>query len=300
MRIFVRRLLILCVIGGGLVMGGEVRAQSPCVGLEGCLKDLKSQDASKKSGAIFMLGNLKDKRATPALVDLLREERDSGIRLSAVKAMGYLRDPAAVPVLTELLDDKDLQQEAVRALVKVGNKPAVEALIQGLKHPDVQVAAARGLGEIADPSSKPVLIALLRQTDDDRVRGVSAIAVQRINSIWGPSEEEMGLPLYPKSEFIPNARGEWVFVSKDPLQKISDFFKKHLKKVPLSFQDFKKRYENGFGETNEGVPSNKPNLIFVAKEQRFEGKVYPAKLIFLQTNKQETEITIFNAIGASD
>lgn len=300
LKIFVRRLPIVILVALGLVMGGGVRAQSPCTGLEDCLKDLKSQDVSKKSGAIFMLGTLKNRRATPALVDLLKEERDSGVRLSAVKAIGSLRDPSAVPVLADFLDDKDLQLDAVKALVQIANKPAVEALIQGLKHPEVQVAAAQGLGTIADPSAKPALIALFRQAEDGRVRGVSALAVQRINSIWGPSEEEMGIPIYPKSEFIPNAGGEWVFVSKDPLPKVSDFFKKRLKRTPLSFQDFKKKYEHGFGEAKEGSPSNKPSLIFVAQEQRFEGKTYPAKLIFLQTTKKETEIKIFNAVGGPD
>lgn len=288
------------IVAAWLIMGTDVRAQSPCAGLEDCLKDLKSQDASQKSGAVFILGTLKDRRAASALVDLLKEDRDPGIRLSAIKAVGSLREPSAVPVLAGLLDDQALQLDAVKALVQIANKPAVEALIQGLKHPEIQVAVAQGLGEIADPLSKPALIALFRQTEDGRVRGVSAMAVQRINSIWGPSEAEMGLPLYPKSEFIPNARGEWVFVSKDPLPKVSDFFKKHLKTPPLSFQDFKKKYENGFGEAKEGTPSNQPNLIFVAQEQRFEGKTYPAKLIFLQTNKKETEIKIFNAVGAPD
>ncbi|MBI3812784.1 MAG: HEAT repeat domain-containing protein [Nitrospirae bacterium] len=300
LKIRVRRFPIAIIVAAWLITSAGVRAQSPCAGLEDCLKDLKSQDASRKSGAIFILGTLKDRRATSALVDLLKQDRDPGIRLSVIKAVGFLREPSAVPVLAELLDDQELQSDAVRALVQIANKPAVEALIQGLKHPEIQVAAARGLGEIADPSSKPALIALFRRTEDGRVRGVSAMAVQRINSIWGPSEEEMGLPLYPKSEFIPNARGEWVFVSKDPLPKVSDFFKKHLKTTPLSFQDFKKKYENGFAEAKEGTPLNQPNLIFVAQEQRFEGRTYPAKLIFLQTNQKETEIKIFNAVGAPD
>lgn len=300
MKIFVRRVSIAIIVAAWLVMGGEVRAQSPCTGLEDCLKDLKSQDISKKSGAIFMLGNLKDKRATPELVSLFKQDPDPNIRLSVIKAIGAIRDPGGVPALGEALEDEDLRKDAVDALVKIRNKPAVDALVRSLKYPEIQVAAAQGLGEIADPSSKPALIALFRQTEDGRVRGVSALAVQRINSIWGPSEEEMGIPLYPKSEFIPNAGGEWVFVSKDPLPKVSDFFKKRLKRTPLSFQDFKKKYENGFGEAKEGSPSNKPSLIFVAQEQRFEGKTYPAKLIFLQTTQKETEIKIFNAVGGPD
>jgi HEAT repeats/PBS lyase HEAT-like repeat len=300
LRIFLFRLLVFTAIGSCLFPGGVGGAQSTCASVEDCLKDLKSHDVAKKSAAIFMLGNLKDKQATPALVELLRHEEDSGLRLSAIKAISSLRDPATVKILTDLLGDKDLQQEVVGALVKIANKTAVEALIGGLKHPEIQEAAARGLGEIADPSAKPALIALIRGAEDERVRGVSALAIQRINSIWGPTEKEMGLPLYPRSEFIPNAGGEWIFVSKDPLPKITDFFKRHLKKSPLTFQDFKKQYENGFGEADEGSPKGQPNFIFVAEQQQFQGRKYPSKLIFLQANKGETEIKIFHAIGAPD
>lgn len=247
-----------------------------------------------------MLGNLKDKKATPALVALLKNEDDPNLRLSALRAISSIGDPAAVQALTDLLGNKDIQQEVVRALVKIGNKTAVEALIGGLKHAEIQLAAARGLGEIADPSSKQALIALIRHSSDERVRGVSALAIQRINSIWGPSEEEMGIPIYPRSEFIPNVQGEWIFVSKDPLPKISDFFQRRLHKTPLTFQDFKKEYENGFGEDNGGAPKKRPKFIFVAAEQQFQGRKYPAKLIFLQAEKGETEIRIFNARGPSD
>lgn len=280
-----------------MIADGAARAQSTCVSLEGCLNDLKSGDPAKKSSAIFMLGNLRDKRATPALVGVLKQESDPDLRLSALRAISSIRDPAAVQALTDLLGNKDIQQEAVGALVKIGNKTAVEALIGGLKHPEIQLAAARGLGEIADPSAKPALIALIRRSDDPRVRGVSTLAVQRINSIWGPTEEEMGIPIYPRSEFIPNAQAEWIFLSKDPLPKISDFYEKHLKKSPLTFQEFKSRYERGFGEAKDGIPPDNPEVIFVTKEQQFQGNSFPEKLIFLQNNHGETEIKIYHAIG---
>lgn len=281
-------------------LAGLAAAQPPCNGLEGCLKDLKSPDASKKSEAIFMLGTLKDKRATPALVEVITEERNFEIRSSAVKAVGFLRDPRAVPVLAVLMNNRALQQDAIDALVKIGDPSAVNALVQGLKHPEVQVAAVRGLGEIADPSAKPALKALWRQTDNERVRGLCVLAIQRINSIWGPTEAEMGIPRYPKSEFIPNARGEWIFVVEDPLPKVSDFFKRHLKKEPLTFQSFKEKYENKLGGTRKGLPFNRSNLIFVAQEQEFQGRHYPAELIVLQTNSNETQIRIFKAIGPPD
>jgi HEAT repeats/PBS lyase HEAT-like repeat len=280
-----------------LIVVGSAWAQSTCVNLEGCLNDLKSGDPAKKSSAIFMLGNLKDKRATPALVGVLKQESDPDLRMSALRAISSIRDPAAVQALTEVLGNQEIQHDAVQALVKIGNKTAVEALIGGLNHSEIQLAAARGLGEIADPSAKPALIALIHRSKDDRVRGVSALAVQRINSIWGPSEEEMGIPKYPRSEFIPNAQAEWIFLSKDPLAKISDFYKRHLKKSPLTFQEFKSRYERGFGEVKDGIPSNNPEVIFVAQEQQFQGNSFPEKLIFLQNSHGETEIRIYHAIG---
>ena len=279
---------------------GSVFAQSPCSGLEACLKDLKSEDASKKFAAIFMLGNMKNKKATPVLLELLSRDPDPNMRLSALKAVGALKDPSTVPHLAKYLDSKELRQEAVKALVKIGNKPAVKVLIGGLRKKDVQVAAAQGLGEIADPSAKPALVALLSKTEDPRLRGVSALAIRRINSIWGPSSEEMGVPVYPKSEFIPNASGDWIFVSKDSVSKISAFFQKELKKKPMTFKTFKNRYEGGFGEIQDGVPGNRPGLVFVPLEQEFKGKRYPAKLIIIQENKKETEIKVFRAIGGSD
>jgi len=244
-----------------------------------------------------MLGNMKDKRATPALVAIIKEEGSPELRMSALRAISAIRDPAAVQALTDLLGDKNLQQEVVQALVKIGNTTAVEALMEGLKQPNVQLAAARGLGEIADPSAKPALLRLIRESNDERVRGVSILAVQRINSIWGPTEQEMGIPKYPQSEFMPNAQGEWIFVSKDPLPKITDFYRSRLKKPALTFQEFEKKYEKGIGESEDGAPSDNPNVIFVAKEQQFEGHLYPEKLIFLQKGKGETEIRIFHAAG---
>ncbi len=290
----------ILILLGAWLPSGVVSAQSWCVGFEECLNDLAQEDSARKSAAIFVLGTLKDRRATPSLLEVLKNDSRPEIRQSTVKALGFLNDPVAVPALAESIYDPSLRHDAVRALVKVGNKPAVEALLKGLKDNEVQIAAAQGLGEIADPSAKPALVSLLRKTKDERLHGVVAIAIQRINAIWGPSEEEMGIPQYPKSEFIPNAKGEWVFHSEDSIGKVSDFFQKRLRKEPLNFQVFKQRYETGFDESKEGVPRNNPSLIFVAREQKFGGKVYPAQMIFLQETRKQTEIKIFTALGGKE
>ena len=299
-RIRRHRLRIRLVLVLWLVLGGLAGAQVPCADFNDCLKGLKSKDISKKAGAVFMLGTLKDRRATPVLIDLVKSDRDPDVRRSALFAIGSLKDPASVPALAGFLSDKHLRGDAVKALVRIGDKSSVKVLIKGLKNKKLQLAASRGLGEIADPSAKPALMALFKRTRDARVRGVTAVAISRINSIWGPSAKEIGFPIYPGAKFIPNESSDLVYRSNDPVSKISDFYKMKLKKSPLTFRDFKKRYETRLGETQRGQPSDRPSLIFVTEEQSFQGRKYPAKMILLQKKRRSTEIKIYRTIGARD
>jgi hypothetical protein len=278
----------------------NARAQHPCSGFENCLATLRSNDPSARAGAVFILGNLKDRRAAPALMDLLEKESSREVRFSTVRALGSISDPVAVPVLSKMLKDDDLRTEAVKALVRIGGPSAITALVEALQDRDVQLAVVQGLGEIADPAAKPHLIALYRSTGDERIRGLALMAIHRIQSVWGPTEAEMGLPIYPGSEFIPNARAEWIFATKDPLSKVSTFYQQRLKQPPLSFEAFRKKHESGFGESKAGLPANRPALIFIVEEQLFQGRSYPSKLIFLKNSSRETEIQIFDALGSGD
>ena len=288
------------VLGLWLAFVGLALAQSPCAGFTDCLEGLKSKDPSRKVGAIFMLGTLKDKRATPALINVAEKDPDSDMRRSAVVAIGLLKDPASVPALARLLSVKHLQGDAVKALVRIGDKSSVKVLIQGLKKPQLQLAASQGLGNIGDLSAKPALMALMKRTRDKRVRGVTAVAIRRINSIWGPSPKELGFPIYPGARFVPNEPSDWIYHSKDSISQISDFYKRKLKNNPLSFPDFKRRYESKLGETQKGLPSGRPSLIFVTEEQSFQGRKYPAKMIVLQKKRRLTEIKIYKTIGGRD
>jgi len=87
---------------------------------------LHGQIRSDRYFAVHVLGVLKDKRAVPNLVPLLRDEE---INYNVAWALGEIGDARAINPLMEALHDKisDMRVSAISALEKLG---AVEALPQ--------------------------------------------------------------------------------------------------------------------------------------------------------------------------
>ena len=289
----------IILIGGMLLLSPMIssQAQSSCSTLSECLKDLKSDDAPTKSSAIFRLGRLRDKRAVPPLVELLKKDSRPEIQVSTVRALGLIGDPSAITALSGSLKNRKLQDEAVKALIRIGGKPAVNAFVKALKSEKTQLAGLQGLSETGDQDTKRHILSVYRNATDERIRGIASIALHRIRSRWGPTEEEMGLPIYPMAKYYPNARAEWIFTTGDSVNKVVGFYQERLEKKPMKFKMFKQKHESGFTESKEGLPPDKPDMIFVVEEQRFEGKSYPSKLIFLRSKTRETEIQVFHAVG---
>lgn len=289
-----RRFLLIAVLAAALGAAAGGRAQSACDGLSNCLELLKSDDKATKIGAIISLASLKNSGATAPLLEMVQRAGDFEVRRSAVRALGVIKDPAAVDPLATYVRDGAIGRDAVDAIVRIGGKPAVRALIGALSIQPMQVPVAQGLGELADPEAKPALLKLYKTVKDGRTRGVAALALQRIRAIWGPDASEMGLPLYPKADYIPNERADWIFLTSDSLDQVATFYEQALRRPAMSFAVFRQKYEAGFGETKDGQPARIPEKIFIAEEQEFGGKKYPAKMIFLQAGK-ETEIWVLKA-----
>ena len=305
------------LIVGGLLSSQAVpsRAQTFCDDLTGCLKNLQSNDVATKSDAIFTLGRLKAKRAVPHLAKVALQGPNLHVRRSAIRALGAIGDPSAVAALAKFLKEKPklpkakmaraltLQSEAVKALTRIGGKPAITVFVKVLNNKKARLSALQGLAEIGDHSAKPHIAALYLNTTDERVRGMASIAMQRIWSRWGPTEKEMGVPIYPGANYFPNTRAEWIFTTRDSLGKVANFYRQRLKKPPMNFKTFKKIHErsfNGSKETMEGLPSERLDVIFIVEEQLFKGKKYPSKLIFLKSvksSRKKTEIQIYHAAG---
>lgn len=286
------------VFGGFL--WGAVPVYAACSGVGACLSDLKSGDVAARAEAAFRLGSLKARSAVPILSQIIKSDPDDGLRRSAIQALGAIGDPAGVGAVSTLMPNPVFRRDVIKALVAIKGKNAVKALIKGLGNKETQLSAAQGLGELADPSAKSALVRLMRNTDDERVLGVAAMAVQRINSFWGPTEEEMGIPLYPKADYIPNPNGDWVFMTRDSVGQIAAFYQKNLGRPAMKFSTFVSKYEGSFSGTQGGGLRAEPEVVFVAREQEFRGKKYPSTIIFLQKVRKETEIKIFDAKGADE
>ncbi|MBL9086112.1 MAG: HEAT repeat domain-containing protein [Planctomycetia bacterium] len=94
------------------------------------LKMLKDPDPSRSFSATYKLKELKDLRASPALVETLLKHKDYYTRLGAATALGELKSCDAVPALIDALDDKDelvrvAAGEAIATIRGEATKPLV-------------------------------------------------------------------------------------------------------------------------------------------------------------------------------
>ena len=111
------------------------------------------QIKSDRYYAAHLFGDLKDARAVPILVSMLK---DPDVNYIIPWSLGEIGDRAAIPPLIETLDDKnpDMRVLAIYALEKLGAKEAVPQ-ISLLLH-DKERIHFDGLGTVADAARKAV------------------------------------------------------------------------------------------------------------------------------------------------
>jgi HEAT repeat protein len=121
----------------------------------------------------MVLGSLGDRRATPLLVDGLKEP-DVETRIYALLALADLRDPASVPRIIELTKDpeKDVRKTALYALGSIGDPRAATALAKALNDetPDVRFNAAVALSRFGDKRAIPALHEMLDRAHLNQIR----------------------------------------------------------------------------------------------------------------------------------
>jgi HEAT repeat protein len=121
----------------------------------------------------MVLGSLGDRRATPLLVDALKEP-DVETRIYALLALADLRDPASVPRIIEVTKDpeKDVRKTALYALGSIGDPRAAPALVAALSDetPDVRFNAAVALSRFGDQRAIPALHEMLDRAHLNQIR----------------------------------------------------------------------------------------------------------------------------------
>jgi len=138
------------------------------------LELLRVRDVRIQNLVCEALGMLGDPRATPALIDLIREKKNP----QAVRALGDLRSKAAIDFLVEILEKEReafLRAEAAEALgriailasdqVEQAIKP-LSAVLQYGRHEDtfVQREAMLALARISDSVAVPILLEFAKRS----------------------------------------------------------------------------------------------------------------------------------------
>lgn len=141
-----------------------------------------------RQSAVTILGERRDPRAIPALLEALKDE-NSHIRWSAVRALSAIEGNKVVPGLLAALRDEEMTviDAAAEALGRIG-KGAQPGLIRALneRRPEVRGAAVEALGRLGNSKA----VRPLRKLLNDRAR--SAITGRRISELAAEALERIG------------------------------------------------------------------------------------------------------------
>ena len=136
------------------------------------LADLKSQNMMVVNEAAYSLGENKEEKAVPFLIDLIKGDQPKVIKITAIEALGKIGSDSSVNALVDMLggkNDNQVRIAACNALGKIKSPDAVEPLLEfagtGGEDRDAHLAAIWALGSIGDERSVPLLTSLLDNTD---------------------------------------------------------------------------------------------------------------------------------------
>jgi HEAT repeat protein len=156
-------------------MSDEESIQHLLTVLRDSVNDAADQEAVERNLLRF------GKAATPALTQALKvEPRNPAWRIAWL--LGELRDPDAVPALTEALDghpEDDVRAEAAAALGKIGATGALGALMRAGGKDErseyVRIRAVVALGRIGSDVAAPVLLEALAEEGQLRHEAIEAL-----------------------------------------------------------------------------------------------------------------------------
>jgi len=140
-------------------------------------RDSKHDDPRIRRYLSMVLGNLGDRRATPLLIEALKDptlQSDVETRIYVLLALGKLRDPNAVPDLIAAASDneRDVRKAAIYALGETGDARAVPVLATAINDEtaDIRYNAALALARFGDGRAVGVLREMLDRTRLDQVK----------------------------------------------------------------------------------------------------------------------------------
>jgi|CZKF01.1.fsa_nt_gi HEAT repeat protein len=162
----------------GYAAPGLVKMGAPAV--DALVAAMKDPDADVRWEAANALGEIKDPRAVPPLLEALQAK---DLQWHAAYALGKIKDPRAVEPLIAALQNKDAEfrEQVASALGEIKDPRADAALIAALKDPEPKVlhAAANALGLINDPQAVNILLTALREHNVEVIAGADNFFIRR-------------------------------------------------------------------------------------------------------------------------
>lgn len=146
--------------------------------VQGLLQALRKAGDDARAEIIQILGEIRDPRATEALIRESEQSGDLTIRRLAAETLKKVDPERKYLAALHLLNDvhRSVRTAAASLLAATGNPKALDALLDTLKKdsdPQARAAAAHAVASLHDRRALPSLLAAL--TDgDDRVRVAAA------------------------------------------------------------------------------------------------------------------------------
>ncbi len=151
--------------------------------VEPVLARLELPDAFERLDAVREIEKRKERRAVGPLLELLKTERDAGVRRAVVTALAAIGDPLAVPALLESAksDTSEVRAFAIGALATLDDDRAVLPIVELTKDPDERVRkfAVRAVAFLKRPGASGALVASL----SDMVPDVRAEAAKGLTKL---------------------------------------------------------------------------------------------------------------------
>jgi HEAT repeat protein len=159
----------------------EALVQVGAGAVEPLLPLLTTADADVRKFVIDILGEIRDSRSVPELMQRLHDH-DENVRVAAAEALGKIRDRRAVDALIACLSTYEqgwLDYAAAEALGEIGDQRALGPLLGALGRSSLREPVLESLGKIGNLQTLPPLLQGL--SDPLRiVREVSATALATI------------------------------------------------------------------------------------------------------------------------
>jgi len=170
---------------------------------ETLIKELKNPDWEIRAEAARKLGDLRSRRAVPALIEMARNERVYFARNEAMRALGRIKDVRAVPALIEALNAPEvtgvpansnehferswIQIAAVETLGEFKDMHAVPDMLERLGCDHLQSRVVKSLGKISG------------RVDAQQRKAIVGKLIEFTRSDWFMGEMRRNSPFYEKS-----------------------------------------------------------------------------------------------------